>query len=166
MRSKGKFFIFHTIETFRYTKTTAKGGNMKKTTVLNAQLSGVIASLGHTDGLTICDAGLPIPSEQQCVDLALTKGIPSFLATLEVVLSELFVERILLAEEIKQFNPQVEQKIMQMMNTLEAEQGRRIEIEYVSHSQFKQMSNQAKAVVRTGECSPYANVILYSGVPF
>lgn len=60
---------------------------MKKTAVLNAQLSGVIASLGHTDGLTICDAGLPIPSEQQCVDLALTKGVPSFLSTLEVVLT-------------------------------------------------------------------------------
>jgi len=139
---------------------------MKKTAVLNAQLSGVIASLGHTDGLTICDAGLPIPSEQQCVDLALTKGIPSFLSTLEVVLTELFVERILLAEEIKQANPAIEQQLLEMINNLAQTQGRQIEIEYVVHSEFKQRSNQAKAVVRTGECSPYANVILYSGVPF
>ncbi|EFL81127.1 D-ribose pyranase [Actinobacillus pleuropneumoniae] len=139
---------------------------MKKTAVLNAQLSGVIASLGHTDGLTICDAGLPIPSEQQCVDLALTKGIPSFLSTLEVVLTELFVERILLAEEIKQVNPTIEQQLLEMINKLAQTQGRQIEIEYVVHSEFKQRSNQAKAVVRTGECSPYANVILYSGVPF
>ncbi|AFU19981.1 D-ribose pyranase [Actinobacillus equuli subsp. equuli] len=139
---------------------------MKKTAVLNAQLSGVIASLGHTDGLTICDAGLPIPSEQQCVDLALTKGVPSFLSTLEVVLTELFVERILLAEEIKQFNPTIEQQLIEIIDELEQEQGRRIEVEYVAHSEFKQRSNQAKAVVRTGECSPYANVILYSGVPF
>lgn len=139
---------------------------MKKTAVLNAQLSGVIASLGHTDGLTICDAGLPIPSEQQCVDLALTKGVPSFLSTLEVVLTELFVERILLAEEIKQANPTIEQQLLEMINKLAQTQGRQIEIEYVVHSEFKQLSNQAKAVVRTGECSPYANVILYSGVPF
>ncbi|SUU00123.1 D-ribose pyranase [Actinobacillus lignieresii] len=139
---------------------------MKKTAVLNAQLSGVIASLGHTDGLTICDAGLPIPSEQQCVDLALTKGVPSFLSTLEVVLTELFVERILLAEEIKQANPAIEQQLLEMINKLAQTQGRQIEIEYVVHSEFKQRSNQAKAVVRTGECSPYANVILYSGVPF
>ncbi|UKH25296.1 D-ribose pyranase [Actinobacillus pleuropneumoniae] len=139
---------------------------MKKTAVLNAQLSGVIASLGHTDGLTICDAGLPIPSEQQCVDLALTKGVPSFLSTLEVVLTELFVERILLAEEIKQVNPTIEQQLLEMINKLAQTQGRQIEIEYVVHSEFKQRSNQAKAVVRTGECSPYANVILYSGVPF
>ncbi len=103
---------------------------MKKTAVLNAQLSGVIASLGHTDGLTICDAGLPIPSEQQCVDLALTKGIPSFLSTLEVVLTELFVERILLAEEIKQANPTIEQQLLEMINKLAQTQGRQIEIEY------------------------------------
>ena len=53
-----------------------------------------------------------------------------------------------------------------MINKLAQTQGRQIEIEYVVHSEFKQRSNQAKAVVRTGECSPYANVILYSGVPF
>ncbi|WP_150538554.1 D-ribose pyranase [Actinobacillus vicugnae] len=139
---------------------------MKKTALLNAKLSGVIASLGHTDGLTICDAGLPIPSEQQCVDLALTQGVPSFVTTLKVVLTELFVERIVLAQDIKQFNPSVEKQLIEIIDEIEQQQGRSIEIEYIAHSEFKQRSNQAKAVIRTGECSPYANVILYSGVPF
>ncbi|MFK5080371.1 D-ribose pyranase, partial [Glaesserella parasuis] len=70
---------------------------MKKTTILNAQLSHVIATMGHTDGLTICDSGLPIPTEQHCIDLALTKGIPDFLSVLQAVLSELFIEKIVLA---------------------------------------------------------------------
>lgn len=139
---------------------------MKKTTILNAQLSHLIATMGHTDGLTICDAGLPIPSDQTCVDLALTKGLPDFLSTLEVVLSELFVEKILLAEEIKQKNPQVEKKLLDLIEKNAKEQTKTISIEYVSHEEFKQHSNQAKGVVRTGECSPYANIILYSGVPF
>ncbi|WP_301098549.1 D-ribose pyranase [Otariodibacter sp.] len=139
---------------------------MKKTTILNAQLSHLIATMGHTDGLTICDAGLPIPSDQTCVDLALTKGLPDFLSTLEVVLSELFVEKILLAEEIKQKNPQVETKLLDLIGKIAKEQTKPISIEYVSHEEFKQHSNQAKGVVRTGECSPYANIILYSGVPF
>ena len=82
------------------------------------------------------------------------------------MLTELFVERILLAEEIKQANPTIEQQLLEMINKLAQTQGRQIDIEYVVHSEFKQRSNQAKAVVRTGECSPYANVILYSGVPF
>ncbi|MGX3021590.1 D-ribose pyranase [Ursidibacter sp. B-7004-1] len=139
---------------------------MKKTTILNAQLSQVIATMGHTDGLTICDAGLPIPSEQQCVDLALTKGLPDFLSTLEVVLSELFVEKVLLAEEIKHHNPQIEQQTLAILEKIEQSQQKKIRVEYVPHSEFKYQSNQAKAVVRTGECSPYANIILYSGVPF
>ena len=139
---------------------------MKKTTILNAQLSHVIATMGHTDGLTICDAGLPIPTEQHCIDLALTKGVPDFLTTLKVVLSELFIEKIVLAEEIKTINPQIEQQLLDIIHQTQRVQQNTIDIRYIPHSEFKQQSNQAKAVVRTGECSPYANVILYSGVPF
>ncbi len=139
---------------------------MKKTTILNAQLSHVIATMGHTDGLTICDAGLPIPTEQHCIDLALTKGVPDFLTALQTVLTELFVEKIVLAEEIKKVNPQIEQQLLAIIHQTQISQQNTIEIVYIPHSEFKQQSNQAKAVVRTGECSPYANIILYSGVPF
>lgn len=139
---------------------------MKKTTILNAELSHTIATLGHTDGLTICDAGLPIPSSQARIDLALTAGVPDFLSTLKVVLSEMFVERIVLAEEIKQKNPIIEEQLLEIIEQTSKSQGNTILVEYISHEHFKQHSNQAKAVVRTGECSPYANVILYSGVPF
>ncbi|MDO9649311.1 D-ribose pyranase [Glaesserella parasuis] len=139
---------------------------MKKTTILNAQLSHVIATMGHTDGLTICDAGLSIPTEQHCIDLALTKGIPDFLSVLQAVSSELFIEKIVLAEEIKNINPQIEQQLLMVIQQIEVQQKNTIKIEYIPHNEFKHQSNQAKAVVRTGECSPYANVILYSGVPF
>lgn len=139
---------------------------MKKTTILNAALSRVIAEMGHTDGLTICDAGLPIPSAQPRVDLALTQGVPDFLSTLQAVLSELFVEKVVLAEEIRQHNPQIEQQLRAILRQTEQQQQNQIAIEYLPHAVFKSESNRAKAVVRTGECSPYANVILYSGVPF
>lgn len=139
---------------------------MKKTSLLNAPLSHLIATMGHTDSLTICDAGLPIPCKQHCVDLALTKGMPSFLAALQAVISELFIEKIVLAEEIATHNPQIAKDVVTLIKTLEKEQGKPIIIEYIPHEQFKVKSNQAKGVVRTGECSPYANVILYSGVPF
>lgn len=95
---------------------------MKKTTILNAQLSHVIATMGHTDGLTICDAGLPIPTEQHCIDLALTKGIPDFLSVLQAVSSELFIEKIVLAEEIKNINPQIEQQLLMVIQQIEVQQ--------------------------------------------
>lgn len=34
---------------------------MKKIAILNAQLSHCIATLGHTDSITVYDSGLPIP---------------------------------------------------------------------------------------------------------
>lgn len=139
---------------------------MKYRKNLNAQLSQCIATLGHTDSLTICDAGLPIPTNNERIDLALTRGVPSFLQTLEVVLSEMFVEKALLAEEIKTQNPVVLKALLSLLKQQEAQQGKPIQIEYVPHEAFKRASQQSKGIVRSGECTPYANVILYSGVPF
>lgn len=139
---------------------------MKKTTILNAQLSHVIATLGHTDMVTICDAGLPIPEFVERIDLALTQGIPRFLDTLYATTSEMFVERAILAEEIKQKNPQILTALLAHLSELEKAQGNNIPVEYISHEEFKKLSHESKAIVRSGECSPYANVILVSGVPF
>ncbi len=139
---------------------------MKKTTLLNAPLSQVIATLGHTDSLTVGDAGLPIPACTQRIDLALTCGVPDFLTTVDSIISEMFVERAVLAEEIKQKNPQIHTALLARLQQLENQQGNHIELDYVPHQTFKQLTHNSKAIVRSGECSPYANVILYSGVPF
>lgn len=139
---------------------------MKKTTVLNAPLSQAIATLGHTDSITICDSGLPIPTSVERIDLALTAGVPSFLQTLDVVLSEMFVERVVLAEEIKHKNPEILTALLDRFSQLSQQQGNQIQVDYVSHETFKKQTHSSKAIVRSGECSPYANVLLYSGVPF
>ena len=51
---------------------------MKKHGILNSALSGLIASLGHTDLLVVADAGLPIPPGVPVIDLAVRCGVPSF----------------------------------------------------------------------------------------
>lgn len=89
-----------------------------------------------------------------------------FLQTFDVVVSELFVERVLLAEEIKHKNPQVLAALLERLTQLEQAQQNKIQIDYVNHEIFKEQTHYSKAVVRSGECSPYANIILYSGVPF
>ncbi|AET16049.1 TPA: D-ribose pyranase [Pasteurella multocida] len=139
---------------------------MKKTALLNAPLSQVIATLGHTDSLTICDAGLPIPKQVERVDLALSAGVPSFLQTFHAVVTEMFVERAIIAEEIKEKNPKILIALLNSLAQLEQQQGNQIEVQYVSHDMFKTYTHASKAIVRSGECSPYANIILYSGVPF
>ena len=128
---------------------------MKKIGIINSSLSAVVAALGHTDTLTIADAGLPIPSTTTRIDLALTDGIPAFLDTLKVVLSEIHIEKAIVADEILSVSPAMHEEIKKII----AE----VPIETVPHSEFKRMTESTRAVVRTGEHTPYANIILVSG---
>ncbi|MCA4964708.1 D-ribose pyranase [Pseudomonas sp. Y24-6] len=134
---------------------------MKKTPLLNVALSRLIASLGHGDMVVIGDAGLPVPAGVELIDLALTHGVPDFISTLKVVLSEMQVESHVLAQEILDKQPTA----LATLDELDAagELGRR---ELISHDQFKVLSRQARAVVRTGECQPYCNIVLIAGVTF
>ena len=131
---------------------------MKKTPLLNAALSEVIASLGHGDLLVIADAGLPIPPETPRIDLALTQGVPSFIETLLVVLQEMQVERAVVAQETREKSPQILKMIQSAFP--------KVNVQFISHDQLKEMTHQARAVVRTGEFTPYANIILSAGVVF
>jgi D-ribose pyranase len=38
--------------------------------------------------------------------------------------------------------------------------------ELVAHEELKRLTASARAVVRTGECTPYANIVLIAGVTF
>lgn len=131
---------------------------MKKKMLLNGDISAVIADMGHTDMLAIGDCGLPVPDETWKIDLALKKGMPSFLDVLETVLDEMMIEKVVLAAEIKTSSPDMLTAILERVGD--------VAVEYVSHEDFKQALSNTKAVVRTGECTSYANIILISGVTF
>ncbi|WGV98754.1 D-ribose pyranase [Vibrio sp. YMD68] len=139
---------------------------MKKSTLINADLSYLVATLGHTDEITICDAGLPIPDEVTRIDLALTHGVPSFLETVSVILSESQIEGVILAEEFATVSPKHHQELVDKLKAEEQGSGKSISIHYVSHEEFKERTQHSRAVVRTGECTPYANVIFQAGVTF
>ncbi|TKI04003.1 D-ribose pyranase [Martelella alba] len=139
---------------------------MKKGTLLNAEISALISRMGHTDELAIADAGLPIPETTQRIDLALTHGTPSFQQVVEAVTSEMQVEKAILAEEVVRMNPQLHTALLAHLSQLERRQGNSIPVEYVSHEDFKARTAHGRAIIRSGECTPYANVILCSGVTF
>jgi D-ribose pyranase len=131
---------------------------MKKTGLLNQPLSAVIAGMGHTDSLVIADAGLPIPAFVERIDLAVADGIPGFMEVLRATLGELQVEHAVLADEIKDRSPALYAQILEALGA--------IPVSYVPHEDFKALTGEAAAVVRTGEFTPYANIILFSGVVF
>ena len=134
---------------------------MKKTPLLNIALSRLIASLGHGDMVVIGDAGLPAPPGVELIDLALTHGVPDFISTLNVVLSEMQVESHAIAKEIFDKQPSA-LSALEALNG-EGALGRR---DLLGHEQFKVLSRQARAIVRTGECQPYCNIVLVAGVTF
>ncbi|MDM8533475.1 D-ribose pyranase [Clostridiaceae bacterium HSG29] len=139
---------------------------MKKGKLLNSNISSVISKLGHTDMITVCDSGLPIPNEVERIDLALTMGVPSFIETLEIILTEQFVEVITVAKEFKENNLKVYNETIEIIKKVEKEQGNNIKIVEISHEDFKILTSDSKAIVRTGEITPYSNIILHSGVVF
>jgi D-ribose pyranase len=123
--------------------------------IINADLLGHIGRLGHTDLVVVCDAGLPIPPGPAVVDLAFRYGVPSFDEVLSGLLEELVFEGAIAAEEVSE-NPA----------TREFLESRFSEVGFVSHEELKRMVAGAKLVVRTGEATPYSNVVLRCGVPF
>ena len=131
---------------------------MKKTKVINSDISRVIAQMGHFDKLSIGDAGMPVPMGTEKIDLAVTKGVPSFIQVLSNVLEELEVQRIYLAEEIKTQNPEQLKKIKELMPDTP--------ITFIAHEDMKKDLNNCHAFIRTGEMTPYSNIILESGVVF
>lgn len=135
---------------------------MKKHGILNADIARVLSYMGHTDRIAVGDCGLPIPDSVERIDLALRFGQPSFMDVLETVGEDMAVEKIILAEEIKEHNP----KVLEQILTYFKEAGRPCEVEYVSHAELKKLTEDCKAVIRSGETTPYANIILQSACIF
>ncbi|MHA7765663.1 D-ribose pyranase [Bacillus atrophaeus] len=131
---------------------------MKKHGILNSHLTKILADLGHTDKIVIADAGLPVPDSVLKIDLSLKPGIPGFKDVTELLAEEMVVEKVTAASEIKTANPQI-------ANFIE-NQFKKQPVEYLSHEEFKQLTKEAKAIIRTGEVTPYANCILQAGVIF
>ena len=123
---------------------------MKKSGILNAQLIRCIAELGHKDLFMIGDAGMPIPKGVEIVDLVVCGGVPTFKQVMDAVLAETEVEAYTIANEIEEKNPELLAYIQQSLP--EAEESR--------------MSAQCKFAIRTGEFTPYPNIILRAGVAF
>lgn len=131
---------------------------MKKHGIINSEISKVLSYMGHTDLICIGDVGLPIPKDVKRIDLAVKPGLPSFLSVLAVVEDDMHIEKVYLAKEIKSINPKIYDEILKLI-PLE-------KVVFISHDELKSKTINCKAIIRTGEITPYANIILQSNVSF
>ena len=131
---------------------------MKKDGLLNPQILSAIAAMGHTEYLVIADAGLPVPSGIPVIDISLIRGIPDFGVVLCSVIDEMVVESFIVAEEMADKSQDTYGTVIEALP--------QVPFRCIAHEEFKEMAAKAKAVIRTGETTPYANIILVAGVTF
>jgi D-ribose pyranase len=134
---------------------------MLKNNLLNSALLYQLSKLGHSDSLVIADCGLPIPSPSTLIDLAVSAGQPSFITMVQLSLDNAYFEGALLADELKA-NPLLLNALTQLLY----EHNPKMVLNFTPHSQFKTQCALAGAIVRTGEQTPYANIILYAAAGF
>ena len=128
---------------------------MKRSGILNPFLLAMLANWGHTDFITICDRGFPVPSRPPRVDLSLIDGIPTVLDVLRAVHDEFELWEILVPSEARDISPQ---RIDDLKDTASG-----IPLRLVPHLQFKHLAAQSKGIIRTADTCPYGNIIIVSG---
>lgn len=130
---------------------------MKRNGILNAQLSGAIATLGHTDLLMVVDAGFPIPTTANRVDLAIAENLPDLRTVLRLVSDELVIQGVVRAEDVVSNNPRLDDFLLATFPDAE--------FTTLSHaSVLSDLAFKAKVIVRTGAFEPWGNIGLICGV--
>lgn len=128
---------------------------MKKTGILNSDISGVVSKMGHLDMLCVVDLGYPIPEGSKRIDLVVKINDPDIFDVLYCIMSELYVEKVIVASESSE---EFCKKVTDITGAMI--------VEKYPHLQFKEIAKSSRAFIRTGTALPYHNVILVSGVIF
>ena len=128
---------------------------MKRGGILHPALAHLLASTGHTDYFTICDRGFPVPVGPERIDLALVDDLPTVLDVLRAVHAEWAIDRVLIAHEMVEVSPRRVEEVRALLGE--------VPLETVSHLELKRLGTTGRATVRTGDTTPYANVIVVSG---
>jgi len=129
---------------------------MRHSGLWHPRITALVTAMGHGETLVVADPGLPVPPGVEVIDLVFARGEPGFMAVLRPILAELVVEAATLAEEL------ADAKLIEDVRTHLGD----VQLDWVTHAQLKAATASARAVVRTGEDTPYANIVLRAGVPF
>ena len=147
---------------------------MKTTGILNSDLIKTMARMGHGDLLVITDRGFPFPlhDSTETIDLSVSKNLPRFLDVVKPIVGDFEIEEVIIANETKKVSPDVHKALLDIVGR-KKNKGNDIRIKYIPHEKFKDLvlhgaerGEPVACFVKTGEFTPYANVILVSSVPF
>jgi len=121
--------------------------------LLNPEVAALIRRVNHTQMLLIADRGFPVPALPTVIDLSLTADIPTIPQVLAAIRPDLPLDRLIVAEEQQVASPAC----------WEENRSRGVHFEAVPHLAFKRMAKHAVGCIRTGDSTPYGNVLLVGG---
>jgi D-ribose pyranase len=128
---------------------------MLKTGILNPQLNSLLARVRHTNTLVIADRGFPFWPMIETVDISLVDDVPTVLAVLRALRPNFQIGKVWMAQEFLKHN-------IAKTRTAFARSLQGIELIHEPHSEFKKRIPHAIGLIRTGDTTPYANLILES----
>jgi D-ribose pyranase len=129
---------------------------MKEIGIVNRHIAAVISEQGHGDLLMVTDAGFAIPREVEIIDISLSENKPMVLDVLAELDKYFSVEKIYMSNETREVSPSHFKKVSEAF-------GGDVEVETLPHDEIRKMSEEVKAIIRTGDFTAYGNVILVSG---
>lgn len=147
---------------------------MKRTGILNGELSKAVGMMGHGDIILIGDVGCPFPGHGRtaCIDLAVTDGVPMVSDVLRVVLQELETESYIVSQETKDISPEVYAEFQEIIAEF-SNKGNGLTGTTLPHEEMKHLwlngpleGREVKVFVRTGQRTPYCYIALAAGVDF
>jgi D-ribose pyranase len=131
---------------------------LKTSPLLNGRLTAVLTTLRHGETIVIADAGLPAPDGVERLDLAIAQGVPSLADVLPPLRDGTVLEEVLVASDMQRVNPDRRAVVADVF-------GDEV-VREIPHLELEALLPRSKLIVQTGECTPYANVVLVGGVSF
>jgi D-ribose pyranase len=128
---------------------------MLKTGILNPHLNSLLSRVRHTNTLVIADRGFPFWPTLETVDISLVDDVPTVLEVLAALRPNFQVGKVWMAQEfLRENTPRTRAAFSTAL--------RGIALTYEPHVEFKKRVPQAIGLIRTGDTTQYANVILES----
>jgi D-ribose pyranase len=128
---------------------------MLKTGILNPALLSLLARVRHTNTLVIADRGFPFWPQIETIDLSLIDGVPTVTQVLDALQPNFVIGRVFAAKEFKKANPR------SVVDAL-THRFSGVPVTFEPHVSFKKRVPHAIGLIRTGDTTQYANLILES----
>jgi D-ribose pyranase len=128
---------------------------MLKTGILNPHINSLLARVRHTNTIVLADRGFPFWPQVETIDISLVDNVPTIPDLLRAIQQNFVIGNIWMAEEFRHHNTsQTHADIVLLTHPTP--------ITWEPHDTFKLRVPAAIGLIRTGDTTQYANMILQS----